>query len=423
MMNAIHKRASAPKHDQPKMAFGTSVGKFAAGLALAGMALGASAFDAPADGVYKDRIDWGVMLDASGPVSTSQVPFLNGIQAYLRKVNDAGGIHGRKINVLPEDDRYDAAQDRINYEKFVSQTPVLGISGLGNSSAQAALMPAIKRGKVPIVGSYTNTKVGLEPANPMFYSGSCGYREQALVGVGYFTSKLKLKAPKVAVVHLDVASGVEYYGHIEAAVAKFGGTAKSVPIKVTAIDANAQVRDIIAMKPDFVAVHGGATSAILTVRTMQQYGLKMPTFGIIYQGTPAVYTALGAEAGSNYYFVSCVTPASVNEPGGGVKEMGAAADKYGFSALKDDVNFVQGWMVGQIVAEAITKTGPEPTREKLVAFMDKGFEVDTKGASSPVKYTKDDHRGPVVLRPYSYDFKAKKFKAEGKYSDYQKLVN
>ena len=90
--------------------------------------------------------------------------------------------------------------------------------------------------------------------------------------------------------------------------------------------------------------------------------------------------------------------------------------------LKDDVNFVAGWVVGQLVAESIARVGPQPTREKLVESMNKGFEVDTKGVSSQLKYTKDDHLGLVVLRPYSYDYKNKKFQAYGKYSDYQKFV-
>jgi hypothetical protein len=75
-----------------------------------------------------------------------------------------------------------------------------------------------------------------------------------------------------------------------------------------------------------------------------------------------------------------------------------------------------------MVAEAIARAGPEPTREKLVASLDKGFSVDTKGASSPLKYTKEDHRGPLVVRPYSYDYAGKRFKAYGQYADYEKFV-
>ena len=102
--------------------------------------------------------------------------------------------------------------------------------------------------------------------------------------------------------------------------------------------------------------------------------------------------------------------------------MSASADKYGHSALKDDVNFVAGWVVGQLAAESIAKVGPEPTREKLVEMLNKGFEIETNGLSSQLKYTPDNHLGLVVLRPYSYDYATKKFKAYGKYSDYQKYV-
>ena len=225
----------------------------------------------------------------------------------------------------------------------------------------------------------------------------------------------------MAVVHLDVASGKEFYGAVETEVTRLGGSVKSMPIKVTAADTTAQVLDIIAMKPDYVTVHGVANTVILLMRSLQQYGLKIPVVGITYLGTPVVYAALGAEIGSNYYFVSCFTPGGIDEPGG-PKELSAFADKYGNGAMKDDINYVAGWVVGQIAAESITRTGPEPTREKLVESMSKGFEVDTKGLAPQIKYTKDDHLGVVLLRPYTYDYQAKRYKAFGKYSDYQKFV-
>ena len=98
------------------------------------LALDVSAFEAPADGVYKDRVDWGVMMDLSGPASGSQAIWTKGFQAFILKQNEAGGVHGRKVNVLAEDSRFNPAQDKINYEKLVVQTPVIGISGVGSSS-------------------------------------------------------------------------------------------------------------------------------------------------------------------------------------------------------------------------------------------------------------------------------------------------
>jgi len=52
--------------------------------------------DAPQDGVYKDRIDWGLLMDMSGPTSASQGVWVNGFRDYMRKINEAGGINGRK---------------------------------------------------------------------------------------------------------------------------------------------------------------------------------------------------------------------------------------------------------------------------------------------------------------------------------------
>jgi ABC-type branched-subunit amino acid transport system substrate-binding protein len=216
-MNAMQwKWTRSTRLEKSNLGLTATIAKFATGLVIGCVALGASAFEQPSDGVYNDRIDWGVMMDMSGVTAGAQVPWVNGFQAYMRKVNDAGGIHGRKINVLVEDDRYDASLDKANYEKLVNQTPVLGISGIGNSSAQVALMSTLRRGKVPILGTFVVSKGGVEPPSPVYYGGYCGFPQMAQVAVGFFTDRLKLSAPKVATVHLDVAGGKEFSDFVEA---------------------------------------------------------------------------------------------------------------------------------------------------------------------------------------------------------------
>ena len=400
----------------PKRLAKVATGAFAAIVALA-----AQAFDQPADGVYADRIDWGVMMDMSGPTSASQGIWVNGFQDYMRKVNEAGGINGRKINVLTEDSRYNSATDKINYEKLVGQTPVMGISGLGTSGSQVALAPAIKGGKVPIVGTYTSTKALSEPVSPMVYGGFCGYKEMAQTGIGYYVERLKLKAPKVMTVHIESAGGKEYAEYVAAAIAKLGGTANAVSMKVNAADVTPQVLEIIAAKPDFVTIYGVPNTAILTMRAMQQYGLATPAFGITYLGAPQIFTSIGAQAGANYTFVSCFTPGGSDDSPGN-KELSTAADKFGHTAMKADINYVAGWVTAQMAADSIARLGKEPTRAKLVDAMNKGFVVDSKGLAAPIKYTPEDHTGPVALKIFGYDYQANKFKPVGEYADYLKYL-
>ncbi|MEY3503235.1 MAG: hypothetical protein RL763_1303 [Pseudomonadota bacterium] len=104
-------------------------------LTAACMSFAAWSQDAPQDGVYKDRIDWGLLMDMSGPTSASQGIWVNGFRDYMRRVNEGGGVFGRKINVLAEDNRFNPATDKIAYEKLVSQTPVIAISGMGMSAS------------------------------------------------------------------------------------------------------------------------------------------------------------------------------------------------------------------------------------------------------------------------------------------------
>ncbi len=401
---------------------GSHARKFSLTLALAGFSMGAIAqFESPADGVYKDRIDWGVMMDLSGPASASQSIWATGFQAYMRKLNEGGGVNGRKINVLAEDSRFNPAQDKINYEKLSGQTPVLGISGMGSSSSQVSLAPTIRAGKIPIVGTYTTTKPLSEPVSPLVYGGFCGYPQMAQTGVGYYTEQLKLKAPKVMVVSIESAGGTEYAQMVAAAAAKLGGTSSMVTMKITAADVTPQVLEIIAQKPDFITIYGVPNTAILTMKAMQQYGLKIPAFGISYLLSPQIYAAIGPDAGANYNVVTCFTPGGTDQAPGN-RDMVAAADKFNHGAIKEDINYVAGWAVGQMAAEAISRTGAEPTRAKLVESMNKGFTVDTKGLTAPITFTPDNHTGPVAFRMLGYDFGTKKYKPYGEFSDYVKYI-
>lgn len=381
----------------------------------------ASAQDAPADGVYKDRIDWGMLMDMSGPASESQSTYVKGFQDFMRMTNEAGGINGRKINVLAEDNRFNAATDRIVYEKFVSQTPVLGFSGMGSSGGQVALAPAIRSGKVPVLGTYTPTKALLEPASPLTYHGMCSYKAMAQSSVGYFVDTLKLKSPKVVTVAIESAGGKEYHDYVAEAVAKYGGTATAVTMKINAVDITPQLLEIMNLKPDFITIYGVNNTAILTMKGLAQYGVKIPSAAITYLAQPQIYAAMGPQAGAGYHVATCVSPGgSDNSPGN--RELSAYADKAGRGALKEDINYAAGWITGQLVASRIAALGSNVTRARLVDSMAAGFTVDTKGLTAPIVYTKDDHGGPKVHKLISFDYATGKVKHHGEFRDYEKYV-
>ena len=407
--------------NRPRSGSNSLTARAAAGVLATSIVFSAMAQEAPGDGVYKDRIDWGVAMDLSGPTADSQSAWVKGFKDYMRKVNEAGGVNGRKINVLAEDNKYNAAQDKIIHEKFISQTPVLGISGMGSSGGQVGLAPTIRSGKVPVVGLYTPTKALLEPASPMAYSGMCDYEAMAKTGVGYFTDTLKLKSPKVMTVSIESAGGKEYHDYIAKAVAKLGGTSLLTTMKISAVDVTPQVLEIIAQKPDFIALYGVNNTVILTMKALQQYGVKIPAFGIVYLSSRQAYAAMGPEAGANYQVATCLSLGGLDQTPGN-REMSAFSEKAGNGALKENVNYVSGWVIGQIVSDSIAKLGNNPTRARLVESMAPGFTVDTKGLSAPIVYTKDNHDGLIVHKVIGWDYTNNKYKLNGEFKDFEKYV-
>jgi branched-chain amino acid transport system substrate-binding protein len=339
----------------------------------------------------------------------------------MRKINEAGGINGRKINVLAEDNRFNPATDKIAFEKLVSQTPVIAISGMGSSVSQVALAPTIKAGKVPIVGTYTATKALSEPVTPMVYNGFCGYKQMAQAGVGYHVDKLKLKSPKVVTLAIETAGGKEYHDYVTDAASKFGGSATHLTVKVTAVDMTPQILEIMKINPDFITVYGVSNTAILLMKGLAQYGLKIPTFGITYLGAPQMFQSMGGEAAANYKFISCFTPGGADQTPGN-KALSQYADTIGRDEMKQDINYVAGWITGQMAAEALSKLGKNPTRARLIESLSKGFKVDTKGLTAPFSYSPTNNSGPVVFKLFGYDFAVNKFKAYGEFADYEKYT-
>ncbi|MEW6616383.1 MAG: ABC transporter substrate-binding protein [Thermodesulfobacteriota bacterium] len=57
-------------------------------------------------GVTDDTIKIGTIADMTGPVSETFIPYVFGARNYFKYINDKGGINGRKVKVLLEDDRY-----------------------------------------------------------------------------------------------------------------------------------------------------------------------------------------------------------------------------------------------------------------------------------------------------------------------------
>src|SRR5579862_3587529 len=112
-------------------------------LLAAAMPLAAQAEDAP--GVTKGEIRIGSFGSLTGPTYLYGKITMNGVDAVFHKVNEAGGVNGRKLVLIREDDRCDPATAVGAVKRLVYEHKVFAIIGGGCSNATLAARPEIEK--------------------------------------------------------------------------------------------------------------------------------------------------------------------------------------------------------------------------------------------------------------------------------------
>lgn len=355
-------------------------------------------------GVTDSSIKLGSITDMTGPTANIQTPYLSGIQTYLKWVNDNGGVNGRKIELVSEDDRYTVPAAVAAFKKLTTQDKVFAILGQGGSNQVSALSDDIKDQKIPVLFPMQTTKDQL--ANPYFFSLLASYEDQANVLVKRAVEDMKKAGkdkPVIATVTLDVESGYEWATYVAGALGRMNlKLAKHVLVPAAATEATAQVQQLLDLKPDAIIIHGATTNNVAFLRDAARYGLKVPIYSSYGGFGDLLYQSAGKEATANFIGVHSFNPPLLDTPG--LKEMREVGQRYGMDKYLNLQQYVQGWTAGRVYVEALKKAGKDLTRESLMAAIESMNDYDTQGLSAPVSFSSKNHNGVRAVRFFGYDF-------------------
>ena len=146
-------------------------------LGLIGSLLPALAFG-QTPGVTSDKIVLGQAAVFSGPAAQLGIQMRNGIKAYLDHVNAQGGVHGRKIELVTEDDRYETAVAPGASRKLIEEHKVFGLIGYVGTPTGVAHLPVVTQAKVPLVGMFTGAEVLRVPFNRYIFHVRASYYDE-----------------------------------------------------------------------------------------------------------------------------------------------------------------------------------------------------------------------------------------------------
>ncbi len=180
---------------------------------LAGCATAPAASSAPADSQgdvssdssaqepagFTGQIKIGVVAPISGSAAMVGDTQIKGIELAAKQINAAGGVNGKEIVLIKEDDQQDPKTAVSAVNKLVSADQVTAIIGTVNSSCTLAMMDVTERAGVPLITPISSGIKVTDPSNSFIARLQASDIQQAKAITEYLVKDLALT--KVAVIY------------------------------------------------------------------------------------------------------------------------------------------------------------------------------------------------------------------------------
>src|SRR2546423_8135541 len=118
-------------------------------LAAASLALTLGAQAQPS-GISASAIVIGQSTPLTGANAELGNDIRNGALAYFKKVNDAGGVHGRKLELVTLDDANQVPRAEANTKKLVEEQGVFALMGYASATLSRPALPTVEKNRVPV---------------------------------------------------------------------------------------------------------------------------------------------------------------------------------------------------------------------------------------------------------------------------------
>ena len=350
----------------------------AALLASGAVLSAAQAEDVP--GVTKNEIKIGSFGSLTGPTYLYGKLTMNGVDAVFAKVNEEGGVNGRKLVLVREDDRCDPATAIAAVKKLVFEEKVFAIIGGGCSNAALGARPEIIKDKVPFQ-VFASVADGIsEPVSPYIYTTMTTSSIEARSQVQY---ALDHGAKTIAVVSQHDAWGQSRYEPLMADMKKRGiKPAIDLEMTVDDNDATTQALKIAQVKADAIILELYAKPAAVLVRSLNKLGQSPMLIAQTAIADPVAFTKDVAIPGATDKFV---TPAAVRyTPSSPEMKEWTTRIKKMFPNDNLSVFNLMGIGAGEALVAALKKAGPDLTRESYLDAW-KHLKVDTDTYASTIE--------------------------------------
>jgi branched-chain amino acid transport system substrate-binding protein len=311
----------------------------------------------------------GMLYNMTGAQASLDGPSANGAKLAAKEINAAGGVLGRKIELVGYDGKTDAATIGTSATQLASSDKVVAMFGFSDTDMVMAAAPiAAKAGIMFVTSGATSPKLpSLVPG--YLYLACFGDNVQAAAAAEYAWKTLNAKSA-----YLLVDKGMEYTmllgKYFRERFAELGGAVTMEDFYQTGDkDFSAQITKLKASraKADILFISSGPDDAGSIVKQFREGGLPQPIFGGDGYDTPLLVQIAGAGADDVYFTTHSLMDA---DAGSEAAKKFIAAYRTEYRTAPENAFAGLGYDTVKLIADAIARAKsaePAAIREALQA--------------------------------------------------------
>ncbi|MBL8413317.1 MAG: ABC transporter substrate-binding protein [Propionivibrio sp.] len=340
-------------------------------------------------GVTDTSILIGMTAPLSGPNGAYGMDMKEVISAYFKQINNAGGINGRKLELLALDDGYETDRAVANSKTLINDKKVFAmIASYGSSPTTAAMNDVFGPAKVPLIGAISGADSIRQtpkdnPNNRYMFNVRASYANETEAIVNQLVS-IGLK--NIAVVYQNDGFGKSGLEGVTAALKKRNQTPSAVAtVERNSIDVSQAVETITKASPQTVVMITLYKPTAEFVRQMRKAKQHPQFMTLSPVGADLLVNELGDDARG--IGISQVMPYPWNDTIPIVRDYQKLLGKQG----KFSYYGIEAYVMARLMVDAIRKSGKELSREKLVSTLESLQNHDLGGYQ--VSYSANDRLG------------------------------
>lgn len=354
----------------------------AAGLLAAGVAAPASA----QQGVTDSEIVIGDILPLTGPPAMLGVAHNLGVKVAVAEANAKGGINGRKLRLVSEDDGYVPSRTIQGVRKLLNSDKVFAFTSISGTAQSQAAMSLFKQAGVPAMAPITTYEGLYKPTIKNVFAVGYDMRESVYGLVVQMAERYPGK--KWALISQDDDYGENVRDGFErAAKEKKLELVSSQIFKKGQSDFSSEILKVKQAGAEALMAGGVLGENVTMVKELERIGHKIPV-GVTYVSRVPASAKMMGSAGENVYTVDYVYLESAPE----AKDFMEKLDRHLSADERTRVNRYSftGYAAARALFTAMERCGKALTWDCTNAELAKVSKLET-GAMTPLSFSATNH--------------------------------